>query len=193
MTTGTLAWYAANADRYAARSLAIDLSGRHRAFAARVKPGGRILDIGCGAGRDAAAFALLGFEVEARDPCVELLVHAGRHPGVTCRVGGYESVRERRTYDGIWSCASLLHVPRADLPDTCWRLGQALRPGGTLMLSVKEGDGEETTDGRRFSYMREGELIDWFFSLMCVDVRREAGVGSDGVPCTWLDMTFRNH
>lgn len=61
-------------------------------------------------------------------------------------------------FDGIWCCASLLHVPAAELPDVMRRLADALKPGGVWYVSFKYGDGEREVDGRRFTDMDEVRL-----------------------------------
>jgi DNA polymerase family A/AAA domain len=64
----------------------------------------------------------------------------------------------RSVFDGIWACASLLHVPQVALPDVLGRFVRALRPNGTLYASFKYGTGERVLDGRRFTDMTEVEL-----------------------------------
>jgi hypothetical protein len=64
--------------------------------------------------------------------------------------------------DGVWACASLLHLPRNAMPAALSAVRQVLRPGGALYLSVVDGDGEEWLAGehgrRRFVYWRQAEL-----------------------------------
>jgi len=50
-------------------------------------------------------------------------------------------------FDGIWACASLLHVPSASFPDVALQLAGALRPGGAWYMSFKMGDGERRAEG----------------------------------------------
>lgn len=65
----------------------------------------------------------------------------------------------REEFDGIWACASLLHVPKAELNDVLQRLKHAAKRGGILFVSLKEGDGERLSeDGRYFSYFRIGNF-----------------------------------
>jgi hypothetical protein len=62
----------------------------------------------------------------------------------------FEDVAWREEFDGIWACASLLHVPPAAFPDVASRLAGALRPGGAWYMSFKLGLGERVADGRLF-------------------------------------------
>jgi 2-polyprenyl-3-methyl-5-hydroxy-6-metoxy-1,4-benzoquinol methylase len=134
-------------------------------FIAQLPPGAHILDAGCGSGREARAFADAGFQVTAFDASAELARLASAHCGFDVAARRFEEVDEVAQFDGIWSCASLLHVPLAAMPDTLARLWTALRPGGTQYVSVKHGTGERTHGGRRFTDADEATLRAWFASL----------------------------
>jgi hypothetical protein len=62
-------------------------------------------------------------------------------------------------FDGIWACASLLHVPMRELPEVLGRLTLALKPGGVLYLSFKYGHGERHREGRHFTDLDEAGLL----------------------------------
>lgn len=47
-----------------------------------------------------------------------------------------------RSFDGIWACASLLHLHRAEVPQVLQNFFHMLKPGGVLFVMVKEGTGE---------------------------------------------------
>ncbi|MBR3158035.1 MAG: hypothetical protein IKF14_02915 [Atopobiaceae bacterium] len=64
-TDNTLAYYAKNAEAFAASTSDVDLSSLRQRFAALIPPGGRVLDLGCGSGRDSRAFLDMGFRVTA--------------------------------------------------------------------------------------------------------------------------------
>ncbi len=76
---------------------------------------------------------------------------AERHTGQPVRVLRLQDMEWSQTFDGIWACASLLHVPAAELPEVMGRLAGALRPGGVLYASFKYGHGERERQGRRFT------------------------------------------
>jgi SAM-dependent methyltransferase len=61
-------------------------------------------------------------------------------------------------FDGIWACASLLHVPRMELPGVLQRIARALRPGGVFYASFKHGDQDRIIDGRHFTDMTAFDL-----------------------------------
>lgn len=70
----------------------------------------------------------------------------------------FEEFSWEHPFEGIWACASLLHVAEADLPRVVARLAAHLVPGGALYLSFKRGTGERVKDGRRFTDMTAESL-----------------------------------
>ena len=167
----TVAAYDASAEAYRDGTFTMpaaigDLVSR---FVARVSAGSRVLEIGSGPGRDALALEALGISVRRTDVSagfVALLTAAG-HPAdrldpLTDDLADPE--RGGAAYDGVWASACLLHVARADLPVVLRRLAEVTRAGGTLHVSLKEGDGEAwSTHGnvaapRLFVFWRERPL-----------------------------------
>ncbi len=67
--------------------------------------------------------------------------------------------------DGIWACASLLHVPKSELRDTVAHLANFLKTGGTFYCSFKYGDNEVERNGRRFTNLNERLLESLIESL----------------------------
>lgn len=76
-----------------------------------------ILDFGCGSGRDTRYFLDRGYRVEAVDGSEKLCEIAHRNTGIEVRHMLFSELDVENVYDGIWACASILHVPRALLPD----------------------------------------------------------------------------
>ena len=111
----TLAWYSMHAEDFATQTARSDLRPFHDRFLRHVKLNGRILDAGCGVGRDTVAFADRGYEVVAFDASEELVSLARGHvgPRATVHQMRFEDVAWKGEFDGIWACASLLHVPLA--------------------------------------------------------------------------------
>ncbi|MBP5989427.1 MAG: DUF3427 domain-containing protein [Piscinibacter sp.] len=143
-------------------TVAVDMTALRQRFLAGIPAGARILDAGCGSGRDAKAFAEQGFEVTAFDATPELAALATEHCGFPVSVRRFEDVAETSAYDGIWCCASLLHVPVSEMHDALSRLWAALAPGGTLYVSLKHGRGERLHNGRRFTDADEETIRTWF-------------------------------
>ncbi|NBP83599.1 methyltransferase domain-containing protein, partial [bacterium] len=155
-------YYKQFAAEFFGSTVGVDMTAIHQRFLAHLKPGAHILDAGCGSGRDAKAFAGAGFQVTAFDASPELARLASAHCGFEVAVRRLEDIDEAEAFDGIWCCASLLHVPLFAIPTTLDRLWCALRPGGTLYVSFKHGTGERDHGGRRFTDADEATLRQWF-------------------------------
>jgi len=148
-------FYEDNAEDFFRRSVDADMARGYADFTALVAPGGRILDAGCGSGRDSLAFARLGFQVTPIEASAKLAALAVAHTGLPVEVMTFDQVAWRETFDGVWACASLLHIPRADLPAAVRRLRDAIVPGGILWMSFKHGAQERQANGRHFTDLDE--------------------------------------
>lgn len=147
----SIAFYETNAEDFFRRTVDADMAVERTAFTALLKPGGRVLDAGCGSGRDARAFRDLGFKVTAMEASPRLAALAARHIGLPVEVMTFDQITWRGSFDGVWACASLLHVPRADLPSAMRRLREALARGGVWWMSFKYGTEEREASDRHFT------------------------------------------
>ena len=153
-----IGYYQQNAGTFCADTVEVDMTPLYRRFLRLLPEQARILDAGCGSGRDARAFAELAHQVAAFDASSALAALAERHAGQPVHCLRFQDMTWRDAFDGIWACASLLHVPSAELPDVMGRLRAALRPGGILYASFKYGSGEREHNGRRFTDLDEPGL-----------------------------------
>ncbi len=156
--TKTIDYYNQNATAFFANTVTVDMSSLYPRFIALLPEKGRILDAGCGSGRDAKAFKQMGFEVAAFDASCELAQHASTFAGIPVDVQSFLDFDQAPTYDGIWACASLLHLPTGDIPTALNRLWFSLKDSGVLYLSFKLGQGEREKDGRHFTDLNDPDL-----------------------------------
>lgn len=184
----TLKFYADNAEAYVehARRPTPQLA----TFLARLPPGGTVLELGTGNGRDAAAMLAAGFAVTPSDASPELAAKAGERLGLPVRIMAFHQLAENAAYDGVWACACLLHAPRSELTDALRRIHAALRPGGRLMASFKAGNAEGRDQfGRYYNYLSEPELNDHLRAAAdwdSIEITTTDGSGYDGQPTRWL-------
>jgi SAM-dependent methyltransferase len=111
----------------------------------------RILDLGCGPGRDLAAFAALGHEPVGLDGSARFCEMARAHAG--CEVLHQDMLAlelPASSFHGVFANASLFHVPTQELPRVLRELWVALRPRGVLFSSNPRGDGREGWNGERY-------------------------------------------
>ena len=107
------------------------------AFLPNLTPGCRILELGCGSGRDAAEMQRLGFDVDATDGTKAMAALASERLIRPARVLRFDELDVVEGYEAIVACASLLHVPHSALPSVLARIWRALKPGGWHFASYK--------------------------------------------------------
>lgn len=169
----TLRYYELNADNYFRITSDADVSSIYQHFLSRIPKGGRLLDAGNGSGRDTAAFVRRGYLVEAFDFSPALCELSTEFTGIQTRVRCFQDVDENEEFDGVWACASLLHVPQAELSEVINRLIRALKPKGVLFMSFKYGTGERVAkDGRYFVDMTEDRIFDVLHGIQNLTVDR---------------------
>ncbi|MBK5940151.1 class I SAM-dependent methyltransferase [Halochromatium roseum] len=159
----TLAYYDAEAESFFATTVDVDMSSLYEPFLRQLAEGAAILDAGCGSGRDARIFNERGYAVTAMEPSPALAALAEAHCGLPVEIRRFQAIDWCGCFDGIWACASLLHVPLAELPEIMQRLARALRAGGILYVSFKYGRGQRVHGGRRFTDLDEAGLA----KLLC--------------------------
>jgi SAM-dependent methyltransferase len=166
----TLRYYNEHAEEFCANTFSLDMSELYRPFLERVPEGGRILDAGCGSGRDALAFSQLGYEVEAFDASAEIVQIAREQTGLDIKVDTFESFRFDEPFDGIWACASLLHLSETELVPCLIRMRDALAPGGVMYASFKLGDGMKNRGDRAFLDLTRDGIIDMVAQVSDLEV-----------------------
>jgi SAM-dependent methyltransferase len=154
----TLRYYEAHAADFIERTAGVSMEHMYRPFLALIPLTGHILDAGCGSGRDAAEFARRGYEVTAFDGSAEMAKLAFERTGLPVFHLTFDQMAWNSEFDGIWACASLLHVPSEHLEPTLRRIVDALKPGGVLFVSMKLGDGEGYRADRWFVDMTPDAL-----------------------------------
>src|SRR6516225_8744251 len=96
-----LAW-----PKHCANTLPVDMSDLYAPFLREIPPGGRILDAGCGSGRDSRAFTRLGYEVVSIDASRQMVLAASKLTGQAAILKRFDEIEFEAEFDGIWACAS---------------------------------------------------------------------------------------
>lgn len=157
----TIDFYNNNADNYYEQTASVDFSDLYERFLKYIPEGGRIMDVGCGSGRDAGAFCRMGFRAEGLDAAEELAALAGEKQGINVTVCNMEDWITDRPYDGIWCCAVLVHLEDGQIKKFFNNLRYNLAEGGVLFVSVKARDGNcdgYDSKGRYMRYFERAEL-----------------------------------
>lgn len=170
----TLRYYAKEHQTFFEETVVADTSILRERFLKCIPDGGTILDFGCGSGRDSKAFSEAGYLVTAIDGSEEMCQEASKYTGLNVKCLDFFDLDETEAYDGIWACASVLHVEKIKIPELLRKLYRALKVGGVLYLSFKYGDHDDFRDGRHFTDLDEDEFRK-LLSEGCCD-----GIGPDG-------------
>ena len=149
--TNTLNWYKENAEEFISRTLTVDMTVQLENFIKYITPGAKILDLGCGAGAASLYFQNHGFDVTPVDGCPEMCEATSRLIGKEARNIMFRELDYDNEFDGVWACASLLHVPKNEMAKILTLVRNSLKSGGIFYASFKYGDTERLKNGRLFS------------------------------------------
>lgn len=170
-------YYNENAQSFFEGTVNADMSLWRDKFEKYVSDGGRILDAGCGSGRDSRAFKQHGYSVVAFDASKEMCRMAAELLNQEVWQMRFDEIAFDEEFDGIWACASLLHVPQDELPTIMQKLHNALKVQGAIYVSFKYGEGTKQRGERTFSDFTE-ESVNKLLSDSNFEVI-ECGITSD--------------
>ena len=193
-TDGTLGYYNREADAFAHDTAQADVSELLAEFTTLLRPGATVLDWGCGTGRDSRAMLDMGLTVISTDASPAMCAKAAELFGVEVACESFDELTAKDEFDGIWACASLLHVKREDLPAVLRKAHGALKPQGVFYASFKFGSFEGMRKGRWFTDLNEegiaelaGDDFDFERIWVTEDVRPERKGEK------WLNCLLRKH
>ncbi len=154
----TIKYYDENVDEFVSQTVNANLTSLYDQFLSNLPQQARILDAGSGSGRDTKAFRDLGHDVVAIDASKEMVKATRRLSDGPAIHSTFLKYTDDKLFDGIWACASLLHVPTDDLPATLRHLHGLLKNDGWLFASFKIGNCEQVRNGRFFNDMDVARL-----------------------------------
>lgn len=192
--TTTLDYYEKNGDLFAQDVDNVNFSQMQIRFISKLPKQAKILDLGCGSGRDSLAFLNAGFDVEAIDGSKKMCEIAQSKTGLSVRNIRFEQLDDQNKYDGVWACASLLHLPKNELPKVFSKIIEALKEDGIFYSSFKYGSFEGYRNGRYFSDLTESsmnELLEQFPELKCLESWISSDVRPGRMEQKWLNIILQ--
>ncbi len=144
----SIEYYNQNAAEYFDQTVEIDMQDWWDKFTVLLPEGGSVLDLGCGSGRDSAYFLSCGFDVTAMDASEEMCALASIHIGQDALHLSFTEMDFNEVFDGIWACASLLHVSSGEIDNIFTKIIKSLKRNGILYMSFHYGDFEGECNGR---------------------------------------------
>lgn len=146
----TLDYYNENAATFVEGTKDVDFKQTQDRFIKKLNNNSKILDFGCGSGRDAKYFIEKGFVVDAIDGSKEICKIASEYLGIEVKQMLFQQLNAKEVYDGIWACSSILHLTYDELIDVLFKMMEALKSKGVIYTSFKYGDFEGFRNGRYF-------------------------------------------
>ena len=156
----TVQFYDSNAKDFFESTYAVDMLDVYKKFETYLSPHSKILDAGCGSGRDTKYFLDQGHGVQAIDASTEMVKLARELTKIDVQHMTFQELKYVEDFDAIWSCASLLHITKTEIPLVFSKFIKALKNNGVWYMSFKMGDSEREKDGRLFNDYTEESLRD---------------------------------
>ena len=190
----TISYYEKNAKTFIDGTLNVDFTEIQDMFLEMLPDNAYILDFGCGSGRDTKHFLDKGYSVDAIDGSSELCKAASEFTGIDVKHMYFHELNVEEKYDGIWACASVLHVRREELPEIIRKMCVATKRNGIIYLSFKYGNFEGERNGRYFTDMTEESMAELLVDFPELRVEKQwitGDVRADRGDERWLNMILR--
>ena len=176
----TFDYYNLNAENFIENTRNVDMHLAQDKFLHLLNEGAAILDFGCGSGRDTKYFLDKGCRVTATDGSAELCKWASDFTGIEVKKMLFGELDEIDTYDGIWACASILHLPLVELVNVLKKMARALKKNGVIYTSFKYGDKDSYQGDRYYTNMTENRIKDLMMEMPELRILKE-----------WISMDVR--
>lgn len=186
-------FYQHNAQAYFDQTAGVDPSSFLQPLVDCLQPGAKVLDIGCGSGRDLRWLASRGFAALGLDRASGLAQLARRHAACEVVLGDFKHLPfVEGSFDGLLMMGALVHVDHAELPALLGKIFTLMGPQAYALLSLKEGVGfRQDHDDRVFCLWQVEPLKEIFFSLKMQVIDSDRHVSMIRKSDTWLTFLLR--
>lgn len=153
MYNSTIEYYNLNAKKYFDLTVGANMLVQYNLFLNKLPLNSKILDFGCGSGRDTKYFLDKGYIVDAIDGSLNLCKLASIYTGIDVKCMDFNDLSIYNYYDGVWACASLLHLNNNELNSVLLKIYNSLKNNGVFYSSFKDGNSLEVVDKRLYNYL----------------------------------------
>ncbi len=190
----TLDYYDNNAQKFVSGTLDVEFTDTQDKFLSYLPESGMILDYGCGSGRDTRYFLSNGYKVDAVDGSETLCKIAAENTGIKVRQMLFSQLDEHEKYDGIWACASILHLTKDELRTVLNKMIRAVKPNGYIYISFKYGEFEGYRAERYFTDFTENTFSSFltaFSGIMLIEEWISSDVRPGRGDEKWLNIILQ--
>ena len=171
--TNTIDYYNNNAKAFNDSTVGVDFYEMQDKFLGNISGGKKILDFGCGSGRDTKYFLSKGYDVDATDGSIKMCSLASELTGIEVKQMMFDELSAVDKYDGIWACSSILHLNKVDLKDVMIKMAAAVKDTGIIYTSFKYGDFSGERNGRFFTDFTAESFRNFIKDIPILEIREE--------------------
>jgi len=152
----TIGYYDTFSIEYHKKTHSIDMTAIYDEVRKLVEDGSRVLDAGCGTGRDTQYFLKNGFKVTSFDASLKMVELCNEYPFAYCEQKSFDTINYSSKFDLVWACASLLHLNGDEWERALYKLFKSLKDGGVLYFSLKSRSTDNSV--RRYFHYDQPEI-----------------------------------
>lgn len=171
MNNKTINYYNKYTKSFIQTTRSVDFTNIQNKFLSYLPSCAFILDFGCGSGRDTKYFLKRNYNVSAIDGSEEICKEASKYTGIKVKQMLFEELNDQNIYDGIWACASILHLSTNDLLRVFHKMNKALKENGIIYTSFKYGEFEGERNGRYFTDFTEDSLKEFILQIPQLQIK----------------------
>ena len=190
----TIDYYNKNSEKFYKNTVHIDLSELYPKFLRHIPDNGTILDLGCGSGRDSLYFLEKGYIITSVDASEEMVRLSSELTGQKTQYLRMQDIEFKNEFNGIWACASLLHIDKKLTESVFNILCNALRDNGVLYASYKYGKGTSILEDRYYNNYDEtsfAEVIDNVNNFEILTYWITKDLRPDRIDEKWLNVILK--
>lgn len=191
----SISYYDKNSKDFHDRTINADMQELYQKILKHLPKQARILDAGCGVGRDSKFLLSKGYDVVSFDGSLEMVKMASNHLGKNVLHMLFQDINFSNEFDAIWANASLLHTPYKNLRGVLRGFHKALLPSGILFASFKYGTSMRQVEDRSFFDMDEASIEPYLRGLFQpLEIWKSADTRSKVAPSpdkSWLNFIAR--
>lgn len=190
----TLEYYDNNASSFVKETQTLNFNSLQKKFLTYIPLNSKILDFGCGAGRDSKFFINLKYDVSAIDGSIEMCKATEKLIGKKVLCSTFQDFIPSENYDGIWACASLLHLNYNELISVLKNLSNCLNKNGCLYSSFKYGEFSGIYNERFYTFMTEqsfNKILHELPDLELIEYQKTNDIRENKKNEAWLNIFLR--